>query len=443
MVKHGVAYNARAVAFAIAFGLALVAAFVCVGPGATEVRAQDDAAEEPAPDPRIGDTEQDRSLASILRGKRITFALEKRSLHEVVTVIERVAGLRLPLEVDEEVDRARLVTLKGELSLWQALEMVGAQLDAQLHVFYGTVYFVPTEEEAPAPEDEADEETEADEASTSGSGGAAQPEAEEGESSVVEEEPLRPDQEIEQRIAWLELDEAKRLLKDYKRACKTDEEREILKRLTREVTTAKKVEGLVRKLRKHMAAGRYVDAYALGRGQRGRYRYALAVRALDDAITEARDRAYLVLVDFDDKKASPKVERVASEIAYGADPERGGRTLRWTCLEGPKKSSVQMSLSAPVDVRRFEAVIVRVRAQAVLTAGFYVRVFNADPSARAVYAFPKVRADGRWHELIAPVNRLDRKGAFNPAQVTAIGLYYHGDEQAVFEVDDLFLVRRP
>jgi hypothetical protein len=192
-----------------------------------------------------------------------------------------------------------------------------------------------------------------------------------------------------------------------------------------------------------MAATRYVDAYALGRGQRGRYRYALAVRALDDVINEARDRAYLVLVDFDDAKASPAVERVASEIAYGADPGRGGRSLRWTCLEGPRKSSIQMALPVPIDVRRFEAVIVRVRASAVLTAGFYVRVFNTDPSARAVYAFPKVPADGRWHELTAPLNRLDRKGAFDPAKVTTIGLYYHGEEQTVFEVDDLFLVRRP
>ena len=254
-----------------------------------------------------------------------------------------------------------------------------------------------------------------------------------------ETEPV-PAEEVRAKIAALDLDAAKPLVERFKAAAKTSEAKAQAKALERDLAIARKIEPIATKqVPKLVAENKLREAYALLWSAAGQFPGAVALPGLKARVKEARDRAHLVIDDFDASPIPPGKEhpggdgkgatKMVGNVAVGSsrvalvEDATGGHALRWAwdALD-PEEFAVVSWRFAEIDASTFDYATLRVRAVRLPAKPLHVQLISPGSGNDRGKLLAPISAGAGWRELRVPLGAYDRKGSFDPKKVTAITL---------------------
>jgi hypothetical protein len=255
------------------------------------------------------------------------------------------------------------------------------------------------------------------------------------------EPPPDPTAEVRAKIVALDADGAKGALAAYKAANKTPEGKKTAADLEREVASVKKVEPVAAKILKLLDDAKPREAYATGWALADQIPGAIALAAIRPRVLEARKLAFQPIDDFDAADGGLKWTPHGSKMERVPDP-LGGKALHWTASAGKGKTFLDAKLPEKLDLAPFEALTLRLRATrrhaGTLDVGFDLEARN---NAGITPPF-KLEPDGKWHEVRAPLDALEKGRGFDAAQVAWVILYYKGADDIDLSVDEMNLTRR-
>lgn len=249
---------------------------------------------------------------------------------------------------------------------------------------------------------------------------------------------------IRQLIAALNVDEASKKLTAFKADHKGDDAKKIAKELSAEIAKAKKLKPAVQQIEKLAKAMKHREAYAHGMATMASFPRALGLAAVKKVTNEARDKAYVVLGDFDEPELDPAWGASHGTAQRTTDP-CGGGAVHWVPEAGSAQAGLYKQFSEPLDVTPLEYVTIRIKASKLPTGQLSIRLINTDASKDYIHGLVPMKGTTGWQELTAKISGLEKSsygGTFDPKYVVAFTVMYRGVDNAEFDVDDVMIARR-